>query len=458
MRSSSRRLFRALALVLAIALGAAGVGYAVKTREEPPRRPPEERITPVRVVAAPAVEVVPRAFGYGNVAPGRVWEAVGEVSGTVVYRHRELEPGAILAAGTELLRIDPTDYRLAVAQIEADIRSTRARLAVLEVEALNAERSLAIEERSLGLRRKELERKRQLARRGTVSRSALDREERGVLAGEQTLQSLRNSLDLLPAERSVLEANLDQLEAELATARRNLDRTTIVAPFHCRIAEVHVEEAQFAAQGKVLVVADSLDVAEVTAQVPVDNLYALLPGDLNLSEDLDSAMERLREAAGLEAVVRLRTGRGEIEWPARFSRVSDTVDRRTRTAGVIVAVDDPYRQASPDRRHPPLVKDMYVEVELRAPPRPGSVVIPRNALHGNEVRTATSDDRLHIREVEVGLAQTHLVTIDSGLEAGERVVISDLPFAAPGMRLAPVEDDRALADLIAKATGDDPVR
>ena len=457
MRKLFRRLARLLLFVVPVALGLAAVGYAVKNWEGPQRLPPEERVTPVRVVTAPAVDVVPRALGYGSVTPGRIWEAVGEVSGTVIYRHPELEKGAILRAGTELLRIDPTDYRLAVAQIEANIRSTEAQLAVLDVRAANTKRSLAIEERSIDLARKELERKQRLVRQGTISQAAVDQEERAVLVGEQAVQNLRNSMNLLPAERSVLEATRDQLMAQLETARRNLARTTIVAPFNCRIAEVNVEKAQFAVQGKVLVVADSLDVAEVTAQVPIGNLLTLLPPDLDLPLEPGAPMPRLREVAGLEAIVRLRTGRGDNEWAARFDRISDTVDRRTRTVGVIVAVDDPYRQAVPGQR-PPLVKNMYVEVEVRGRPRPGAVVIPRGALYGREVRIAGPDDRLRVREVEVDFVQTNFVVVASGVEAGEKVVVSDLPFAADGMRLAPVEDEEALAALVAEAVGDTPVQ
>ena len=457
MRRLLRRLGRFLLFLLPVALGAAAVGYAVMNREGPQRTQPEERVTPVRVVTVPSVDVVPRALGYGTASPGRVWEAVAEVGGTVIYRHPELEKGSILRAGTELLRIDATDYRLALIQIEASIRSTEAQLAVLDVRALNTGRSLAIEARSIDLARKELERKQRLARAGTLSQAAVDQEERAVLVGEQALQNLRNAMNLLPAERSVLEATREQLVAQLETARRNLDRTSIFAPFTCRIAEVNVEEAQFAAKGKVLVVADSLDVAEVTAQVPIGKLIPLLPPEIGLPQEPVAPMPRLREVVGLDAVVRLRTGRGVAEWPARFSRMSDTVDRRTRTVGVIVAVDHPYRQAASSPQ-PPLVKNMYVEVEVRGQPRPRAVVIPRVALHGDRVRTVSSDDRLRIREVEVDFAQTNFVVLKSGIEAGDRVVVSDLPFAVDGMRLAPVEDEEALAGLVAEAVGSTPVQ
>ncbi len=457
MKTFLRRHGRKLLVVPPLALGVLIVAVAVQTREGPQRVEVRERVTPVRVVPAPAVDVVPRALAYGNVQPGKVWEAVAQVKGTVIARHRHLEKGAILAAGTELLRIDPTDYRLAVAQIEANIRAVEAQLAELDVRARNTERSLAIENRNLDLSQKDLERKRQLVRNRTVSQAAVDDEERAVLAGEQAMQTLRNTLNLIPAERAVLDAQKSQLEAQLAAARRDLDRTIIVAPFDCRIAAVNVEEAQFAAQGQVLVEADSLDVAEVNAQVPISNMFNLLPPGMAIPINAGTIMPRLREIVDLKAVVRLRTGDVDAEWEARFERVSDTVGPRTRTVGVIVAVDRPYQKAEAGRR-PPLVKNMYVEVELRGRPRANAVIIPRAALHGGRVRIAGPDNRLVVRDVEVGFAQTNFLVVREGLEAGERVIVSDLASAVEGMLLEPAADEAAAAELIAEALGNTPVR
>ena len=444
-----------LLILVPIGLGVLAVMFAIGSREDPKRLPPEERTTFVRVVEAKSLAVVPRAVGHGRVRPGKVWEAVGEVSGRVVFRHPELQRGAILQADTVLLRIDPTDYRLAVAEVQANIRVVDAQLSLLDVRARNTKRSLAIEERSLALGRKQLERTRELLRRGAVSQSDADREERSVLAGEQAVQNLRNAVRLFPAERSMQRAQRDRLKHQLETAQRNLGRATIVAPFTCRIAAVNVELAQYAGKGQVLVQADSLDVAEVVAEVPIGRALALLPPGVKRPRGADAVMSQLRE--DIRAVVRLRSGEVDIEWPARFARVSDSVDPRTRTVGIIVAVDNPYRSA-PTVQRPPLIKDMYVEVELRGPPRPEAVVIPRAALHDSRVYVVDPEDRLEFREVEVEFAQAGFVVLRSGLDPGERVVTSDLPFAVEGMRLAAETDQAASANLVVQAGGVAPVR
>ena len=51
----------------------------IKSGEGPRQSPPRETARKVRVIAVPAVALVPRALGYGSVKPEMVWEAVAEV-------------------------------------------------------------------------------------------------------------------------------------------------------------------------------------------------------------------------------------------------------------------------------------------------------------------------------------------------------------------------------------------
>ena len=60
--------------------------------------------------------------------------------------------------------------------------------------------------------------------------------------------------------------------------------------------------------------------------------------------------------------------------------------------------------------------------------------------------------------MEVNFSQADFVVLRSGLEAGERVVISDLPFAVEGMRLGAETDQAASANLVAQAGGTAPVQ
>lgn len=446
-----------LLIIPPLLIGAAAIVIAVKTKDKPVQAPLSETAVKVRVIPAPSLDVVPRALGYGTVLPGKVWQAVAEVGGKVTEIHPQLKKGAIIPAGELLLKIDPAAYHLAARQIEANIRSTEAQLAELAVKEENTGASLKIDERSLTLSRKDLDRKKQLLKRKTVSQASVDQEERNVLSRQQSVQSLRNTLNLIPSERQALQAQLALNRAQLEQAKLDLEHTVIKAPFDGRVAEINVELAQYASTGKVLAVMDSIDVSEVTAQLSIDkmlNVVARSDSGLNPTSDV---MDRLPDFLGLSPVVRLHAGDFTVEWPGRLSRISDTVDPQTRTIGVIIAVDNPYGQARPGIR-PPLAKNMYVEVELRGRPRPAQIVVPRVALHGRQVYVVNGESRLEKRPVDIAFLQTNFAVLRGGLKAGERIVISDLIPAVGGMLVKPVEDAEAARALAREATGDSPVR
>ncbi len=442
------RLANALRFLVPVALGIAVLVLVVRSAEPPARTPLAERAVAVRTIVAPEVAVVPRVRAYGTVRPKRTWDAVAEVGGRIVEMHPKLREGAFMRAGTLLLRIDPRDFELAIAQGVADIEAARAQLAEVEVREANARASLAIEEDSLALSRAELERISRLSERGAVARSDLDAQERAVLAQRQAVTALENTLRLIPTERRLLEAQIARHEAQLAVARRDLERTRFVLPFDARIAAVVVEQDQSLRVGDVPVVAHDIGVAEVVVDLDLRRVRQVLRTRAQPLEGLPE--DDVGELLGVTATVRL-TDFG-IEWPARFARLSANLDPKTRTIGAIVEVDEPYRGVIPGVR-PPLVKDMFVQVEFRGAPREGAVVVPRTAVRAGRVHMAGADERLEIREVETGLVLPEAIQIVAGVSTGERVVVSEIAAPVAGQRLAPIADDEALRRLVDEARG-----
>jgi membrane fusion protein, multidrug efflux system len=454
MAFEKKKILKRVLIIPPILIGVALMAYQVNNRQAPQREPQQEIAKKVRVISAPKLTVVPRALGFGNVTPGTVWEAVAEVAGKITEIHPFLKAGSILPKDTVILKIDPTDYLLAQQSIEADIRAINAQISELKTREKNTKASLGIERRSLVLNQKDLKRKQALLKRRAVSQAAVDQEERTLLARRQSMQSLINSLNLLPAEAERLDAQRATLEIKLKNAKLDLARTTITLPFDARMAEVKIELAQFAGQGKTLVVADSIDVSEVSAQLTVDKIARLLDRSRLKNFSATTAAANIEQILGLKPIVRLRSANLNISWPGRVVRVSDRLDPRTRTLGVIVAVDNPYKlMADGDRL--PLAKNMYVEVELRGIPQKDKIVLPRSALHNGHVYIAGKNDRLEIKPVEIAYSQGNLTVLASGLTAGERVVVSDLIPAINGMLLSTVDDEGVRQSLKQAANGED---
>jgi RND family efflux transporter MFP subunit len=238
-------------------------------------------------------------------------------------------------------------------------------------------------------------------------------------------------------------------QASLASAELNLARSEIRLPFVARVALATVEQGQFVKAGQTIASFDGIAAADVEAQVSVADLSRLL-GDARaqaglLAFDPESMSSVLKEL-GIEATVRLQLGEQVAEWPATLDRISNVIDPKSGTFGVIVRVENSYG----GQGRPPLTKGMFVEVELTAPPTTG-VVIPRAALDQGRVLLADSENRLVVQPVQPTLVQGDIVLINEGLPAGSRVVVSTPRPVIPSMLLEITRDEALMQSLAGAA-------
>jgi multidrug efflux pump subunit AcrA (membrane-fusion protein) len=453
---------RRILILPPIIIGVAILALVMKNKKAPEQLEAVEQSRTVRAIKTTPTDVVPRIFGYGVVEPGRVWNAVAQVSGRIVKVHKNFKKGAILDKGTEIIRIAPEDYEIAIRQANANIRAAEAKLQELALNTENTKASLAIERESLGINEKEYKRSLGLTKRGTIAQATLDKERRNLLNQRKRVLDFENALKLIPTQ---IKAQIEQKAisaAQLETAKLNLQRTIIKLPFNARIAKTNVEITQFVVAGTVLGVADSMQRAEISAQIPQARLLALLKAATNGQPRKPAGIRQgglslMAKKLGMHAIVRVRLDEKTIEWPATVARISDTVDPKTRTVGAIVSVNNAYKDMVIGER-PPLVKGMFTEVEIRISPIKNEIIIPRAALHANKVYLVDDQSRLLIKPVSVKLVQGDFVVIDKGVVANDRVVVSDLSPAIAGMLLQVEDDPSVSARLSAQASGKESLR
>ena len=452
------RLGKILLVLVPVAAALAVTIYLVAHKPGPLQKQTTEAVQTLRVIPAPVVDLIPRAEGYGVAEPVQVWEAVAEVKGRVTATHPNLQPGQLIKKDSLLVRIDPTEYRLAVSRLEAAIAETRAKLAELDQNEANTRQIVAIETQSLALSQKMLERKQQVVARNAVSQDAVDREEKSFLAQKQALQQRKNTLALIPSQRKALHAALDLQQADLKQAQIDLAKTQVHAPFDCRLADVSIEPGQFVRAGQALFQAHGIAATQINARFRMETLRNLL-GE-RTRELLQPGLETdifTQVFAGITAVVTLQNTDWSVTWEARIDRLRESMTAATREIQMIAVVDRPYEDAIPGER-PPLMPGMFCHVALTAPARPGQVVLPRTAVHDNSVYLVGPKNRMEKKPVTVDFAQSEFVVIASGLSGNERVVVSDPAFAITGMKVQPIMDDDLLQRLeqLAQAKGATP--
>jgi multidrug efflux pump subunit AcrA (membrane-fusion protein) len=233
----------------------------------------------------------------------------------------------------------------------------------------------------------------------------------------------------------------------------DVTRTVIRAPFDCRLGDVELQLEQFVAAGQSLFEGHGTDIAEVEAQVPLDQLRTLIDPAHGIQAPVMMNPETVKRLFNFQVLVRYRSGDFRVQWEGRVVRLREELDPRTRTIGLVVAVDKPYEQAVPGER-PPLVRGMFCEVELRGGVQQEQIVVPRSALHDDVVYVVDHQRRLRRRRVSVAFAQSGFVCLQDGLQPGETLVVSDPLPAIEGLLTEPVIDDQVTARLEAEASGE----
>ncbi|MDM8537312.1 biotin/lipoyl-binding protein [Desulfobacterales bacterium HSG17] len=444
-----KRLLIIVPIILAIII----VWGLKRNRKGLEKLPLKEAARKVRVINADTIDVIPRVTGYGHVEPGQVWQIVPEVSGKIIEVNSAFKQGNFIKKGAALLRIDPAQYELASAQMEAGIESIRAQIAELDIQEKNYKISLAIEKKALMLNKKNMDRNKQALKEHTVSSLQYEQAQLSYQAQKAKVQNIKNSLTLIPANRKSLKANLALNQAKLDDAKLNLKHTSIIAPFNCRITDTNAEIGQFVQKGQNIASADGTAAAEITVRIPLEKMVILIKSISSKKITFTGqSLDKIKEIFDLKVKIHFKDGNLEAQWDARFARADATIDAKTRTLGIIVVVDEPYKKVIVGVR-PPLARNMFCEVEIRGRPVLKTFVIPRSALHNSHVYIVNSENRLERRKAEIDFSQADFHVIKHGFKSGEQIVVSDLIPAVENMLLKPEQDKELAARLIVQATG-----
>jgi RND family efflux transporter MFP subunit len=377
-------------------VGVVAAAALVKLGKKPERQaPPASRPVVSAFTVAPETEPI-RVQSFGSVKAKRSINVVPQVNGEVVEKSPHFEAGGYFSKDQTLLKIDDTDYILAVQQARANVAKSEYDLALAEEEAQVALR--------------EWER---------IGSDGLDAD----------ATSDPTALVMHEPQLKLARANLNSAKAALDQAELNLERCTIAAPFDGRVLDTSVDAGQFVRSGASLGTIYATAIAEVTVNIADDDLAWI-------TVNYDSA------DGGVPVDVSADFAGARHHWEGRAVRLGGAVDSRSRLVAVVVEIPDPYKRSG---KRPPLIEGMFVDVLFTAEPPAGAVVIPRSALRPNDrVWVIDEQGRLQIREVQVARSGVDQAIITGGLSSGERVCTSNLQYVTNGMPVR-VEGDPAPA-------------
>ncbi len=287
--------------------------------------------------------------------------------------------GGIVTKGQELFQIDPDQYSASLAEAEAALKSQR-------VGAANALRNL--------------ERGQELSKTGFISNSDLDK---------------------LVTTSSQAEAAVRSAEANLEKASLNLQYSTIHAPFTGSIGRV-----KFNVGNLVTPQSDSL-----ATLISIDPMYV----NFQLEEARYLNYLQMPEDIQQEVNLTLRLPNNQVYTGDGVVNFADTrIDESTGTVAM---------RAEFSNTNGGLVPGLFVTLMIETEDKESVALVPQVAVQENQqgkfVLVVGEDNKVVARVVQLGRRMNAMWVVESGLEAGEQIVIEGLQKVRPGVEVDPIE-------------------
>lgn len=351
--------------------------FVLMIRLRPEAKFEEPKIIPqlVETMVAYPSEVGAKISSQGTIRPEHEIFVTSELSGKVTWVSKNFLDGAGFKIGDTLMKIEKRDYELALISTESSLFQAR-----LALEREEAEANLAsIEWKRVG--------------KGDAS-----------------------SLTLREPQLAQARAVLAAAEAAYEQSKRNLERTSIIAPFDGRVRKKMVDLGTNLIPGSRL--ADIYATASFEVRLPIadkDIPFIGIPLD---GTSIDPANR---------PEVRLSTSYGgdELNTKGSIVRSQSEIDPKTRMISVIATI--PISNANSGFK-----VGMFVNAEINGLSFPGVTVVPRSAVKDNMIWVVI-DEKLRRKSVEVIRFEKDFAFISDGLNKNDRILITRLSSYVDGM-------------------------
>lgn len=387
-RGKTHGFLQALLTIFIILLGIFAAALLIKYKKQPERVEQELQAPLVKVEQVHVRDIPMVVQGYGTVSPKVEVDIIPEVAGKVLFIHPELKVGGFIRRNEKILQIDPRDYELAVQQAEATVADATVLLETEQAEA-------------------------QVARK-----------EWSALHPDSEPSS---TLVLREPQIRKAKATLDSAQAQLATAKLRLERTSISLQFDIMIASESVDLGQYVVTGQPLASAFGTEAVEIEVPLQDDDLawFDIFGNSIFADDNQRSNKKTL-------ATIKADFAGTKRLWDGFIVRTTGQVDRTSRMVSVVVEVPDPFKISKSES---PLLPGLFVEVLIHGKTLHNAVAIPRDAMREGNKLWLVEDNLLRVQSLDIVRADKDFAYVVTGIPDMAYVVTSSLDVAVDGMKV-----------------------
>jgi RND family efflux transporter MFP subunit len=363
-------------------------------KREPDKNEVIEQIITVDTVKLQAGDMNFTISSQGNVSPHTETTLVSEISSVVVDVSPDFVAGGFFKKGEILLRLDPSDYEVAVEQARANLLIMKARLAREEAQAEQAEKEWGMSGRP---------------------------------------RSAAPPIALRIPYLEEARANVLFAEADLKKAERKLKLTIIRAPYDGMIREKLVDVGQYVSSGTQLARSFAVDFAEVRLPLTDQDIAYL---DLPRPANSENAGVKNGPEVELTSII----GGMEYKWPANIVRTEGVIDQRTRVHYAIARIADPYNLSGPGER-PPIPIGSFVKAGIKGKLVRNVIALPLSAIRAmDQVLIKDVHNRLRIYKIAIIRTDKDFAYIKAGDLENQEAITTAVYNPVDGMPLHSSKD------------------
>ena len=381
---------KSVKIVVAVAIVAAAAAvsfFIVSSRPRVTMRPfnagePGSMSVDVSTLKSGKNRIVVEAMG--RVQPSESVALQSQVSGKVVWRNRELVPGGILKKGDTAVRIEDSDFKLAVPQAENALA--------------NAKLELRLEEGRQVVAQKEYE--------------MLDRE-----LSEEEKELVLRKLQLESARK-----NVESAEAAVEKAKLDLNRTTLTVPMNAAVVSASAEVGSLINQGSAVAMLAGTDKYWVVLSVPIEKI-----GLLSVREGKKQGSKVTLRAENIWGKDLFRTG--------ELVRIAADLQDNGYMAKAYVEVADPLSLKKENLGQPKLILGTLLNAEIEGEDVDETIKISRRYIREGDKIYIVSEGIMRIVAPEfVSKTRDYVIIKEGGLD-GADLITSPVSMPADGIKV-----------------------
>ncbi len=362
--------------------------------------------TPTAVASKPPTPVVVQTLAEQKI---RLWtnfsgrlhavdyaEIRPEVSGRIM--EVRFEDGQSVKAGDILFVIDPRPYEAAVERAEASLTSAQSKTVLAKLQQHRAANLI------------------------------------------DTHAIAQDEMDTVDNADRVAASDQENAEAMLKQAKLDLEHAYVAAPISGRVSRAEITVGNLVQSGS--------SAPLLTSIVSQNGIYA------DFEVDEQTYLQTIRTTANGNAQEHLIPVQlvAEGEKDHVYNGFIQNFDNRIDTSSGTIRA-----RAKFENTDGALVPGMFVSVKLAGGKDREALLVPDRAVGFDQskkfVYVVDAANKVSYREIELGKQVLGQRGVESGLKAGDRVVISGIQQTQPDDVVAPTEADPAVQDEVAKTTG-----